>query len=103
MLSKEFKENIIEVISTFMDAGERFADETEVFLALRLNVAAFDCAYKRYQIQHADDLKIQLWASTQVRFLRANDKNDGDDVLQCIKAGTQLVNNFFNHIFSFQI
>lgn len=46
-LSKEFKEKIMEVVSIYMEVGERerFVDEIECFFVLRFNVEVFDIVY----------------------------------------------------------
>lgn len=101
-LSKEFKEKIMEVVSTYMEAGERerFADETECFLALRLNVEAFDTAYQRYQSQQDhgdddDDSEIRQWTLREMKSLKLNNRVV---MKKCIESGTRLVNNFLNQI-----
>ncbi|XP_048596335.1 uncharacterized protein LOC125578094 [Brassica napus] len=100
-LSKEFKEKIMEVVSTYMEAGERerFADETECFLALRLNVEAFDTAYQRYQSQQDhgdddDDSEIRQWTLREMKSLKLNNRvvmKKCIESARSVKSSAQLV------------
>lgn len=50
-LTSKFRIIISEAVRRYIEAGERFADEIECFLASKLNLESFDTTYKRYLSQ----------------------------------------------------